>query len=79
MAVVAFFGLGSMGLPMAINLLKAGHEVRVMVHKNTSGPEEAVRHGAILSSSMQDMVAGADMIVSVVPDDAAVLDIYENE
>ena len=79
MAVVAFFGLGSMGLPMSINLLKAGHEVRVMVHKNTSGPEEAVRHGAILSSSMQDMVAGADVIVSVVPDDAAVLDIYENE
>lgn len=79
MAVVAFFGLGSMGLPMAINLLKAGHEVRVMVHKNTSGPEEAVRHGGILSSSMQDMVAGADVIVSVVPDDAAVLDIYENE
>ena len=36
MAIVAFFGLGSMGLPMAINLLKAGHEVRVMVHKNTS-------------------------------------------
>ena len=77
MAVAAFFGLGSMGLPMAINLLKAGHEVRVMVHRNTAGPEEAVRHGAVLMSSVRDMVSGADFVISVVPDDKAVLDIYE--
>ena len=78
MAVAAFFGLGSMGLPMAINLLKAGHEVRVMVHRSPAGPEEAVRHGARLCSSVKDMVSGADFVVSVVPDDKAVLDIYEN-
>ena len=79
MAVVSFFGLGSMGLPMAINLLNAGHEVRVMVHRSAAGPEEAARHGAIMKSSVKDMVSGADFVVSVVPDDRAVLDIYENE
>lgn len=78
MAVAAFFGLGSMGLPMAINLLKADHEVRVMVHRNAAGPEEAVRHGAVLMSSVKDMVSGADFVISVVPDDKAVLDIYED-
>lgn len=78
MAVVAFFGLGSMGLPMAVNLLKAGHEVRVMVHRSPSGPEEAVRHGAVLVSSLKDMLSGADFVISVVPDDRAVLDVYEN-
>lgn len=79
MAVVAFFGLGSMGLPMALNLLKAGHEVRVMVHRSPSGPEEAVRMGAVLKHSLKDMVSGADFVVSVVPDDRAVLALYENE
>ena len=79
MAVVAFFGLGSMGLPMAINLLKAGHEVRVMVHRSSAGPEEAARHGAVLTSSVKEMVSGADFVVSVVPDDWAVLDVYEND
>ena len=79
MAIVAFFGLGSMGLPMALNLLKAGHDVRVMVHRSAVGPEEAVRHGAVMKSSVKDMVSGADFVVSVVPDDRAVLDIYENE
>lgn len=78
MAVVAFFGLGSMGLPMAINLLNAGHEVRVMVHRSAAGPEEAVRHGAVMKSSVKDMVSGADFVVSVVPDDKAVLNIYED-
>ena len=27
MAVIGFIGLGNMGLPMATNLVKAGHEV----------------------------------------------------
>ena len=78
MADVAFFGLGNMGLPMAVNLLKAGHRVHVMVHHSKEGPEEAVRHGAILAQSMEEMVRDAEFVVSVVPDDRAVLAIYEN-
>ena len=27
MATIGFIGLGNMGLPMALNLVKAGHEV----------------------------------------------------
>ena len=32
MAEIAFFGLGTMGVPMAINLLKAGHHLHVLPH-----------------------------------------------
>ena len=36
---ITFLGLGNMGLPVALNLLKAGHRVKSVVHKRTEGPE----------------------------------------
>ncbi len=43
MAEVAFFGVGTMGLPMVLNLLKAGHSVHTVIHHSKEGPEEAAR------------------------------------
>jgi len=40
---IAFIGMGTMGTPMALNLLKAGH--KVTVHNRTRQKEEAVPGG----------------------------------
>ena len=37
---IGFIGLGHMGKPMALNLVKAGHEV--WVHSRSRGPIEAL-------------------------------------
>lgn len=77
MAEIAFFGLGTMGLPMALNLLKAGHQVHVMPHKgHMERPRLAERHGAVIESSVEAMVAQAEFVISIVPDDNAVKEIY---
>ena len=54
MATVAFFGVGTMGLPIVLNLLKAGHSVHTWIHHSKEGPEEAARHGAILDATPDD-------------------------
>ena len=49
MAEIAFFGLGTMGTPIAKNLLRAGHRLHVMVyHGLEDGPREVQKHGAII-------------------------------
>ena len=77
MAEIAFFGLGTMGLPMALNLLKAGHHVHVMPHKGKlENPRLVERHGAVIHNTLTEMVSPAEFIISVVPDDKAVREIY---
>ena len=79
MATVAFFGVGTMGLPTVLNLLKAGHSVHTWSHHAKEGPEEAARHGAILDASPEQAVADADFIFSIVSDDKAVHDLLLRE
>ncbi len=63
MAKILCIGIGRMGLPMAVNLLKAGHEVAVL-DKNPSRVEAAVKQGARAAADMGDGVRGADFIVT---------------
>nr|WP_300312494.1 3-hydroxyisobutyrate dehydrogenase [Halomonas sp.] len=63
---IAFIGLGNMGLPMAKNLVKAGHSVRVfdlvdsaMVALESEGAERA--------PSALDAAEGADVVISMLP------------
>ena len=72
MANVAFFGVGTMGLPIVLNLLKAGHSVHTWIHHSKEGPEEAARHGAILDATPEQAVSNADFIFNMVSDDRAV-------
>ena len=47
---VGFIGLGSMGLPMATNLLKAGHDL--IVYNRTRGrAEDLAKQGAKVAGS----------------------------
>ena len=48
MARIGFVGLGNMGLPMAQNLLKAGHQVEgVDVNPDPNRGEKLVRSGSL--------------------------------
>ena len=64
---IAFIGIGTMGAGMALNILKAGHDVTV--HNRTREKEEAVaKEGAGRAASPKEAAAGAEIIVCCVSD-----------
>jgi 3-hydroxyisobutyrate dehydrogenase len=64
---VAFIGMGTMGAPMALNILKAGHEVTV--HNRTREREKPVaKAGADRAASPAEAAAGAEIIITCVSD-----------
>jgi 3-hydroxyisobutyrate dehydrogenase-like beta-hydroxyacid dehydrogenase len=67
----AFLGLGSMGLPMAANLVKAGHTVTVY-NRTRSRADELVKQGARVAGSPKEAVASAEVVITMLSDDAAV-------
>src|SRR3954447_19339839 len=65
---VAFLGLGNMGLPMARNLVKAGHDVTVW---NRTQPRAEQVEGAKVSETPGESVRDADAAFTMLSDDAA--------
>ena len=68
---VGWIGLGKMGLPICRRLLAAGLGVTVLA-RNQAGAEKAGDAGFAICHGTADLAA-ADVIVSAVPDDAALL------
>jgi len=75
MARVGFIGLGNMGLPMAANLLKAGHEV-VGFDVVPAAREAAERAGIRVAARAEDAVHAAEVILTMLPNGKLVLDVY---
>jgi 3-hydroxyisobutyrate dehydrogenase len=75
MAAIGFVGLGNMGGPMAANLIKAGHKLRVF---DLSQPAIAKlgEAGAEAAASANDAAKGADAIITMLPAGHHVRDIY---
>lgn len=68
---VAFIGLGSMGSAMAGNLLRAGHHL--VVHNRTRTAAEPLEQaGARVAASPREAAAGAEVLCTMLADDAAV-------
>ena len=63
---IAFIGLGIMGKPMAKNLLKAGHQLRVYDRKKETMDEMAAA-GATLCESSVETVEGVDLVMTMLP------------
>ncbi|MBU3636520.1 3-hydroxyisobutyrate dehydrogenase [Polynucleobacter sp. es-MAR-4] len=63
---VAFLGLGNMGLPMALNLIKAGHQVRGfdLVQAQLDAFKAA---GGLPMGSASEASGDADVIISMLP------------
>ena len=66
MAKIGFIGLGNMGGPMAINLVKAGHEVKAF-DLSAEALAHVVDEGATQASSAVDAVKGAEFVISMLP------------
>lgn len=67
METVAYIGLGIMGRPMALNLLRAGYTVRVWARRSES-MQPLIEAGATACSSPADAASGADIIITNVSD-----------
>jgi 3-hydroxyisobutyrate dehydrogenase-like beta-hydroxyacid dehydrogenase len=67
---VGFIGLGLMGKPMSLNLLKAGYAVTVW-NRTASRAEEVVAAGGQLAKSARDVAAGCDVLITIVSDPPA--------
>lgn len=67
MGDVAVIGLGIMGLPMAINLVKAGHAV-TGYNRSLGKVEKLVAEGGKAATSIADAVRDADAVITMVPD-----------
>lgn len=78
MSQIAFIGLGHMGSPMAINLVKAGHKLAVydLVPAAVATLTDA---GARAASNAADAVDGADVVISMLPASRHVEGLYLEE
>ncbi len=69
----AVLGTGTMGAAMARNLVRAGHDVRVW-NRTRSRAEPLAADGAHVADHPSDAVRGADAVLTVLLDGAAVLE-----
>lgn len=67
---IGFIGLGLMGRPMAMNLLKAGHSLTVW-NRTSSRARELVAAGATLAKSPREAAAASDILFTIVSDPPA--------
>ena len=70
MSNVAFIGLGAMGSRMAMNLLAAGHELRVF-NRSKEKAKPFADKGARVCDSPAEAAKGAEFVCSIVSDDVA--------
>ncbi len=66
MAKVGFIGPGIMGAPMAVNLLRGGHQL--FVHARSSVPAPLLEAGATQSASAREVAEHSEFIFIMVPD-----------
>jgi 3-hydroxyisobutyrate dehydrogenase len=75
MATIGFIGLGNMGLPMAQNLIKAGHKVQGFDVTKSQADALAVS-GGLAVPSVKAAVTGADAVITMLPAGQHVRDVY---
>ncbi|MEM9708699.1 MAG: NAD(P)-dependent oxidoreductase [Pseudomonadota bacterium] len=70
MANIGFLGLGAMGRRMAANFLSAGHSVTVW-NRTAAACADLVSAGATLADTPREAASGAEIVISMLTDDAA--------
>ena len=70
---VGFIGLGIMGTPMALNLIKAGHQL--FVSSRSKIPLELAEAGATVCTNATGVAQRADIVITMVPDTPHVQDV----
>jgi 3-hydroxyisobutyrate dehydrogenase-like beta-hydroxyacid dehydrogenase len=72
---LGFVGIGYMGRPIARRLLESGFKVTAY-DRDRSKAKRLVRYGASVAQSVSELAASCDVILSCLPSDEAVLDLY---
>ncbi len=67
---IGFIGLGLMGRPMAMNLLKTGHSLTVW-NRTASRAGELLAAGAVLAKTPREVAEKSDVLISIVSDPPA--------
>ncbi len=75
MARIAFIGLGNMGLPMAQNLIKAGHQVEG-VDVNPAALDKLKAAGGTSVETAKTAGARADVVITMLPAGKQVREVY---
>jgi len=78
MAKIGFIGVGNMGGGMAINLLKAGHSVKVF-DLSDAAVAACVEHGATAAASASDAAADVGVVVTMLPKGEHVRAVYQGD
>jgi 3-hydroxyisobutyrate dehydrogenase len=76
MAAIGFIGLGNMGFPMACRLKEAGHEVRCF-DVSAGSMERAHDAGLQRRSSVEEAIAGAEVVITMLPSGRHVREVLE--
>jgi 3-hydroxyisobutyrate dehydrogenase/2-hydroxy-3-oxopropionate reductase len=75
---IGFIGLGIMGQPMVLNLLKAGHKLKVY-NRTAKKAEPLEEAGAQVASTPAEAAKDADFVILIVTDSAAVEEVVLGE
>lgn len=75
MATIGFIGVGNMGGPMAVNLVKAGHQVRVF-DLSPELMQTVVAQGAQAADSAIDAARNCEVLISILPSGQIVENLY---
>ena len=68
---IGFIGIGLMGFPMSKNLIKSGYNLKAY-NRSQDKADRLKEYGAEISLSIKDVVTNADVVITMLTDDAAV-------
>ena len=75
MKTIGFIGLGTMGEPMAANLLRKGYSVTV--YNRTPGKEgQLIELGADVAPSPMEVAKRVDVVITMISNDQAIEEVY---
>jgi 2-hydroxy-3-oxopropionate reductase len=77
-SAIAFIGLGIMGSPMAVHLVKAGHAV-AGYNRSPDKAKPLAEAGGRVAGSVADAVTGAEVVALMVPDSPDVQDVLTGD
>jgi 3-hydroxyisobutyrate dehydrogenase len=72
---IGFVGIGYMGRPIARRLLESGFKL-LAYDRDRSKAEELTRYGGAAANSVAELSSSCNVVLSCLPSDEAVLDIY---
>jgi len=74
---IGFIGLGSLGTPIALNLMESGHDLHVY-NRTLSKTESLAARGAIVCKSIAELAQECSIVFTIVSDDAAIEAVCED-